>query len=93
MRINAQIDAFNYNEWGMMPGTVADIAGDFVLMENKPVFKVRCRLEKQTLQLKNGYTARLKKGMTLRTRFVVTRRSLFQLLYDKADDWLNPAAQ
>jgi membrane fusion protein, peptide pheromone/bacteriocin exporter len=29
--------------------------------------------------------------MTLRARFVVARRSIFQLLYDKADDWLNPA--
>lgn len=90
MKANFQVDAFNYNEWGLVSGQVTDIAGDFMLMENKPVFKVKCRLDKQTLQLKNGYTARLKKGMTLRTRFVVTRRSLFQLLYDKADDWLNP---
>jgi len=28
--------------------------------------------------------------MTLRALFFVTRRTLFQLLYDKADDWLNP---
>ena len=32
----------------------------------------------------------IKKGMTLQARFYVTRRTLFQLLYDKADDWLNP---
>jgi len=28
--------------------------------------------------------------MTLRSHFVVTKRSLFDLLYDKTDDWLNP---
>jgi len=28
--------------------------------------------------------------MTLQARFLVTERTLFQLLYDKADDWLNP---
>jgi len=91
MRVNFQIDAFNYNEWGLVSGRITDIAQDFVLVDNKPVFKVKCQLDKQTLQLKNGYTARLKKGMTLRARFVVARRSLFQLLYDRADDWLNPA--
>jgi HlyD family secretion protein len=28
--------------------------------------------------------------MTVLARFQVTRRTLFQLLFDKADDWLNP---
>jgi HlyD family secretion protein len=32
----------------------------------------------------------IKKGMTVQVRFLVTRRTLFQLLFDKADDWLNP---
>lgn len=92
MPVNFQIDAFNYNEWGLVSGTIVDIAKDFVLMQEKPVFKVKCRLDKTTLRLKNGYTAQLKKGMTLRARFVVTKRSLYQLLYDKVDDWLNPKA-
>lgn len=28
--------------------------------------------------------------MTLTGRFMITKRSLFQLLYDKTDNWLNP---
>jgi hypothetical protein len=28
--------------------------------------------------------------MTLTTRYIITRRSLFDLLFDKIDDWLNP---
>jgi membrane fusion protein, peptide pheromone/bacteriocin exporter len=92
MKTNFQIDAFNYNEWGLVSGNIVDIAKDFVLVQEKPVFKVKCRLDKTTLKLKNGYTAQLKKGMTLRARFVVTKRSLYQLLYDKVDDWLNPKA-
>jgi HlyD family secretion protein len=28
--------------------------------------------------------------MSLTARFNVTERTLFQLLYDKVDDWLNP---
>lgn len=40
---------------------------------------------------KNGYKGYLKKGMTLQARFIITERTLWQLLYDKVDDWINPA--
>ncbi|GAB3266791.1 hypothetical protein GCM10027347_35030 [Larkinella harenae] len=85
-----QIDAFDYNQWGLLEGQVLDVANDFVLIDNQPVFNVRCRLDQSYLTLKNGYRGHLKKGMTVRARFIVTRRSLYELLYDKADDWLNP---
>jgi multidrug resistance efflux pump len=86
-----QIDAYNYNEWGMATGKVISISSD-VFMQNgaQPFFKVRCLLDKNSLKLRNGYIGKIKKGMTLQARFFVTRRTLFQLLYDKADDWLNP---
>jgi len=90
MPVSFQIDAFNYNEWGLVQGKIIDIARDFVVLNEKPIFKVKCQLDKKTLQLKNGYAAPLKKGLTFRARFVVTKRSLYQLLYDKTDDWLNP---
>lgn len=90
MPVNFQIDAFNYNEWGLVAGKVIDIANDFVLINEQPVFKVKCALISQTVSLPTGYTANLKKGMTLRGRFVVAKRSLYQLLYDKVDDWVNP---
>ncbi|MDN3588843.1 HlyD family efflux transporter periplasmic adaptor subunit [Pedobacter aquatilis] len=86
-----QIDAYNYNEWGMATGKIISISND-IFMQNgvQPFFKVRCLLDKNSLNLKNGYVGKIKKGMTLQARFFVTRRTLFQLLYDKADDWLNP---
>jgi membrane fusion protein, peptide pheromone/bacteriocin exporter len=71
-------------------GKITDIAKDFLLVNEQPVFKVRCHLEKQEVSLPPGYKATLKKGMSLRARFMVTKRSLFQLLYDKVDDWVNP---
>ncbi|RYF47656.1 MAG: HlyD family efflux transporter periplasmic adaptor subunit, partial [Cytophagaceae bacterium] len=94
-RVRFQIDAFDYNQWGLIEGKVLDIANDFTVTtkngdDTQPVFKVRCRLNRNYLTLSNGYQGQLKKGMTLRARFVVTQRSLFQLLYDNADDWLNP---
>ncbi|WP_129716913.1 HlyD family secretion protein [Pedobacter sp. SYP-B3415] len=89
-RARFQIDAYNYNQWGMVGGKVVSISNDIFMDKTQPYFKVRCQLDKNQLQLKNGYTGRIKKGMTLQARFFVTRRTLFQLLYDKADDWLNP---
>ena len=87
-----QIDAFNYNEWGMMQAKVTDVAHDIMLQEvmQQPFFKVFCTLERDYMTLKSGYSGQLKKGMTFSVRFTVARRSLFQLLYDKMDNWLNP---
>ena len=90
MPVKLQVDAFNYNEWGLLDGKVLSIDNDFILSGNDPVFKVRCSLSNTCLQLKNGIKGQLKKGMSVRARFVLTRRSLFQLLFDKADDWINP---
>ncbi|RYC67239.1 MULTISPECIES: HlyD family secretion protein [Spirosoma] len=89
--VRLQVDAFNYNQWGLLTGRVIDVANDFTVTNGEPVFKVRCQLDRSYLSLANGYRGQLKKGMTVQTRFQVARRSLFQLLYDKADDWLNPA--
>lgn len=58
-----------------------------------PVFKVQCSLDQQYLQLKNGFKGYFKKGMTANVRFKLIKRSLFDLLYDKMDDWLNPSTQ
>lgn len=89
--VRLQVDAFDYNQWGLLTGRVIDIANDFSMTNGEPVFKVRCQLDRSYLTLSNGYRGQLKKGMTVQTRFQVARRSLFQLLYDRADDWLNPA--
>ena len=91
MKVTYQVDALNYNDWGFAYGEIEEIANDFEVIEKQPVFRVKCRLDTKSLKLKNGYTTSLKKGMTLRARFIVTERSLYQLLYDKVDDWLNPS--
>lgn len=90
MTANMQVDAFDYNQWGLAQGKITEVSNDVVLMNDRPVFKVRCELSRNYLSLREGYRGYMKKGMTLRARFVVTRRSLFDLLYDNADDWLNP---
>ncbi len=89
--VRIQVDAFNYNEWGQVKGSIQSISDDFILMDESPVFLVKCKLYRNYLQLNNGVRGTLKKGMTVNARFVVCRRSLFQLLYQKSDDWLNPS--
>lgn len=89
--VRFQIEAFNYNQWGMLGGKVTEIADDVIFDGNQqPVYRVKCLPDSMNLRLANGYIGQLKKGMTLQARFTVARRSLFQLLYDKVDHWLNP---
>jgi len=85
-----QFDAFNYNQWGLAGGEIVEISSDLISVNEQPVFKIRCTLKNEYLQLKNNYKGQLKKGMTLTGRFTLTERTLSQLLFDKVDNWLNP---
>lgn len=85
-----QLDAFNYNQWGLAHGKVKDISKDISVINDKAVFRVRCTIDENYLQLKNGFKGHIKKGMTLTGRFYLTERNLWQLLFDKVDNWMNP---
>jgi HlyD family secretion protein len=90
--VKFQVDAYNYNQWGVATGKVVEIANDLSLVsEQEAGFLVTCQLDSLTLKLPSGQTSEIRKGMTFNARFVVARRSLFQLLYDKVDNWLNPS--
>lgn len=84
------VDAFYYNEWGCLKGKIVNISSDYVLIDNSPMFRVRCSLNRNFLSLQNGFKGVLKKGMTTQGRFKISERTLFQLLYQKTDNWLNP---
>ena len=90
MPVSFQFHAFNYNLWGVASGYVKEISSNVININDRTFFRVRCRLNQSFLQLKNGTKGNLKKGMSLTGRFKVADRTLFQLLYDKADNWLNP---
>ena len=89
-KVNFQVSAFNYNQWGLANGKIEEIGNDVQLIHNKPMFIVLCSLDHNYLQLNNGFKGQLKKGMFVNARFEIIERSLFDLLYDKMDDWLNP---
>lgn len=90
MPVSFQVDAYNYNQWGLVSGEIMDISNEIYLVNNRPYFKVKCTMNEDYLSLKNGFKGYLKKGLTTTARFQVTERTLAQQLFDKADDWLNP---
>jgi HlyD family secretion protein len=90
-KVRIQVDAFNYNEWGMIEGDIIDISDDMIVENgSNAYFRIKCRPSQTYLSLKNGHKANIKKGMSLNTRIVVIRRNLYNLLFDKADKWFNP---
>ncbi|MDR0725911.1 MAG: HlyD family secretion protein [Prevotellaceae bacterium] len=93
MPVNIQVSSFNYNEWGTIRGQVMEISSDFLTDsgDNSFFYKVKCSLENNFLIRKNGVKGVLKKGMPVSAHFIITKRSLFDLLYQKMDDWINPA--
>ena len=89
-RKQVQVDTYNYQQWGLLEGKVAEVLPDIVEINNMPCFRVRCVMNSNYLELPNGYKGYMKKGMTVTGRFFLTKRSLLQLLFDKIDDWMNP---
>ena len=90
MPVRFQIDAYNHQQWGTVTGVVDYISSDVIMSEGQPLFRVRCQLDQTFLQLQNGVKGEIRKGMTFQARFVISRRSLLELLFDRVDDWLNP---
>lgn len=85
-----QIDAYNVNEWGYLTGKILEISSDTYIVNSQPFFRIKCQLDKDYLTLQNNIRGKIKKGMTLQGTFTVAERTLYQLLYDKLDNWLNP---
>jgi len=69
---------------------IAEISPDGELVATCFDFRIKCKPDKTYLSLRNGHKAYIKKGMSINTRIVVIQRSLFNLLFDKADKWFNP---
>jgi HlyD family secretion protein len=88
--VRFRVEAFNANTWGFIDGNVSEIANDITIVQNQMQgFKVICSLNSRSLKYQNK-TVTVKKGMTVTANFILTNRTLAQMLYDKVSDWLNP---
>jgi len=88
--VNLQIDAFPYTEWGMIKGRVRHISQDFVQFGQQFAFKAVVDLDRTRLESATGAIVDLRRGMTVNARFVVKERTLFNVLYSKISDSLDP---
>lgn len=90
--VRIQVDALNYNEWGTLLGTVTDISSDIIEISNgNYCYRVKCNIDKDYLTLRStNRKAFIKKGMSATAHFIVTRQSLFTLIYKNIDEWGNP---
>ena len=90
--VKFQIDTYNYNQWGLIDGKVIDVDRNITTNQQtgESYFKIRCQMDKNYLALKNGFRGNISKGMTFTARFHLTERTLWQLLFDRVDDWFNP---
>lgn len=91
-KVRFQMDTYNYNQWGFIEGKVTDIDQNITVNQQtgEAFFKVRILMDQNYLQLKNGFKGQVGKGMTFTARFHLIDRSLWQLLFDRVDDWFNP---
>lgn len=90
--VKLQIHTYNYNQWGLAEAVVTDIDNHLRINEQtgESFFSVKCKLNQTYLQLKNGYKGEITKGQTFTARFYLLDRTLWQLIFDKVDDWFNP---
>jgi membrane fusion protein, peptide pheromone/bacteriocin exporter len=89
-KVMLQVDAFNYHQWGMLETEIHEVSKDLLSDGSSAFFRVRCNTRETFLSTRNGIEPEVTKGMTFTARIMITRRSLFNLLFDKADQWLNP---
>jgi len=85
------VDAFNFNYFGQLTGKVLSIDNDYSIIGSSPGFKVRCSFDSAQSHINKSFYYKLKKGLTLQARFLIDRRALWELLFNKLRDSINPA--
>jgi HlyD family secretion protein len=84
LRVKYQMEAFPFQEWGMLTGRVESVAKDFTLHEKAAQFKVVGAFDGLCVaSQRQGKTAMAKAGMTFRANVVVAKKRVIAMLWDK----------
>lgn len=89
MAVRLRIDGYGIQEWGAADGIVASVGRDYAIVDGQPVFRVRVHLRRAELRRPDGRVVRLSKGLRGQARFIVTRRTIGQLLLHRAREWVD----
>lgn len=84
--VNFQIKALHYDQWGIANGKIIQIDHQALMVTGKLKYKVVCSFHETSVLLKN-IPVNLKTGMTLKAKFKIAKRTVFQLLFNKPNDW------
>lgn len=90
--VKLQVDAFPYTEWGMLEGRVHRISSDVVRVGQQLSFKAVIDLDEAKLRSASGKEVSIRRGMTVQARFVLQQRTLFNVLFGKMSESLDPRA-
>lgn len=89
--VKIQVDALNYNEWGLLDAIVSEISYELIRdSESGAYYSVKCKPVSTSKFMGNGVSAELLKSMNFSARIMICRRSLLNLLFDKAISWHDP---
>jgi len=90
-RVRLRFDGSEFQHHAHLEAEVDHVERDVILMEGKPVYRIRCTLDTTCIILKDGKRRPLMKGMTFTASFVLFRRSLSSLVMERINKWANPA--
>ncbi len=90
--IKVQINSMDYQDWGLVSGTILKISPDVISVNQNRVFRVITSLEQSSR--KDGESLRpLRKGMTFKAHVNGSERNVLQLARDRLRDWLTTAIE
>ncbi len=84
------VDAFPHTEWGTLSGKVKEISRDFIQIGDSIAFRTVVELDKLHLQSRKGVEVEVTRGMTINSRFLIRKRTIFNILFSKMSDAFDP---
>jgi HlyD family secretion protein len=89
-KVKLNIDAYPGTAYGRIRGTVASISEDATIYSDIPGFPIICHIQQEFFDPKTPGSSELKSGMTFTGLFIITQRTLWQLIIEKGERLLLP---
>jgi HlyD family secretion protein len=90
--VKINIDAFPVSSFGWIKGNVISIPQDATLYSGIPQFQIQCKIEQEFSRANSLQSSGLQSGMTFTGLFILARKSILQLILEKGEKMLIPAA-
>lgn len=88
--VKLNIDTYPGTAYGRIKGTVASISEDATIYSDIPGFPIICHIHQEFSNHEAPGFAKLKSGMTFTCLFIITQRTLWQLIIEKGEKLLLP---